>query len=97
MRLNYNIEIKEIADMYVGVAMDFETSEPQKTFRLNDTGVTIVKALQDGCDEEAIVARLLKEFVVDETTAKTETAAYIQLLADNGLLQVHETDTIAQV
>lgn len=97
MRLNYNIEIKEIADMYVGVAMDIETGEQQKTFRLNSTGVTIIKALQDGYDEVDIVARLLKEFVVDEATAKTETTAFIQMLADNGLLQVHETDTIAQV
>ena len=87
MRLNYNIEIKEIADMYVGIAMDFETGEPQKTFRLNNTGVTIVKALQEGCDEEAIVDKLLKEFAVDTATAKKETAAFIQLLADNGLLQ----------
>ena len=87
MRLNYNIEIREIADMYVGVAMDFETGEPQKTFRLNNTGVTIVKALQEGNDEEAIVAKILKEFTIDATTAKKETVAFIQLLADNGLLQ----------
>lgn len=87
MRLNYCIEIKEISDMYVGIAMDIETGEPQKTFRLNNTGVTIVKALQEGCDEEAIVAKILKEFTVDAATAKKETFAFIQLLADNGLLQ----------
>ena len=88
MKLNYDIEISEVADMYVASAKDFENGTPQKTFRLNETGVTIIKALLDGADEEAIVDRLLNEFTVDETTAKKETISFLQLLADNGLLHM---------
>jgi hypothetical protein len=88
MKLNYNIEIGEVADMYVAAAMDFKTGEPQMTFRVNETGITIIKALQEGDDEEAIVKKILKEFDVDEATAKKETAAFIQMLVDNGLLQI---------
>ena len=87
MKLKYKIEIKEVADMFVGVATDFETGDPQKTFRLNETGVTIIKALQDGDDEEAIVAKLLNEFIVDEATAKAETTNFLKMLVENGLLR----------
>ena len=85
IKLNYKIEISKIADMYVGQALDFETNEPEMTFRLNQTGVTIVKALQEGDDEEAVVAKVLSEFSVDESTAKAEIAAFIQMMIDNGL------------
>lgn len=88
MKLNYDIEISEVADMYVASAKDLENGTPKMTFRLNETGVTIIKALQDGADEEAIVSGLLNEFTVDETTAKEETASFLQSLADNGLLQM---------
>ena len=88
MKLNYDIEISEVADMFVASAKDFDNGQPQMTFRLNETGVTIIKALQDGADEETIVARLLNEFTVDEITAKEETASFLQLLADNGLIQM---------
>ena len=90
MKLNYNIKIKQVADMYVGVATDFETGESKKTFRLNDTGVTIIKALQDGDDEETIVAKILNEFVIDEATAKAETSHFLKMLVENGLLRNDE-------
>ncbi len=88
MKLNYDIEISEVADMYVASAKDLENGTPKMTFRLNETGVTIIKALQDGADEKTIVSKLLNEFTVDEVTAKEETTSFLQLLVDNGLLQL---------
>ena len=38
-------------------------------------------------DEEAIVAKLLNEFIVDEATAKSETTNFLKMLAENGLLR----------
>ncbi len=85
MKLNFDFAVQEVADMFVAVAKDRETGDPQKVFRLNETGATIIEALQEGSDEEAIVARLTREFNVDEATARKETAGFIQMLTDNGL------------
>lgn len=86
MKLNYKIEINEVSDIYVGVAIDYETSKPQKMFRLNDTGVVIIKALQDGLKQEEITTKVMDSFIVDEAKAKVEVAAFIQTLIDNGLV-----------
>lgn len=86
MKLNYKIEINEVSDIYVGVAIDYETSKPQKMFRLNDTGVVIIKALQDGLNQEEITTKVMDSFIVDEAKAKVEVAAFIQTLIDNGLV-----------
>lgn len=85
MKLNYKIEINEVSDIQVGVALDLETSEPQKMFRLNATGAVIIKALQDGFDQEEIVTKVMDSFIVEEEKAKVEVAAFIQTLIDNGL------------
>ena len=66
--------------MFLANAMDPETGEVKKTFRLNETGVIILEALQDGADIEEVTKRLTDGFDVDYETAKTQASAFIAKL-----------------
>ena len=85
MKLNYKIEINEVADVLMGVAIDPETGEPKKMFRLNDTGATIVRELQQGGGVDGAVAKLMSGFIVDEATAKESVDSFIKTMIENGL------------
>ena len=66
--------------MYVASKMDLETDEVKKMFRINETGVIILEALQDGLGIDEIARRLTEGFDVDFETAKREASAFIAKL-----------------
>lgn len=72
--------IQEVSDVYIAQAKDPKTGEVKKTFRLNETGVIIIEALQDGADIEEVTKRLTDGFDVDYETAKTQVSAFITKL-----------------
>ena len=53
---------------------------------LNDTGTFLWEHLQAETDEDALVAALLKEYDVDEATARTSVRKFVEKLNDNGFL-----------
>ena len=85
MKLKYDIAIQEVADKFVAVAKNGETKDVEKVFTLNETGVIILRALQDDADTSAIVSRLLAEYDVSPQEAETEVNAFIDMLKENGI------------
>ena len=53
---------------------------------LNDTGAFLWERLNEETDEAELVAALLAEYDVDETTAKAAVAAFVKKLNENGFL-----------
>lgn len=53
---------------------------------LNDTGAFLWEHLQEETTEDALVADLLKEYDVDEETARQSVAAFVAKLNENGFL-----------
>ena len=53
---------------------------------LNDTGKFLWEKLEKGAETEDLVAALLEEYDVDETTAKAHVAAFVEKLNDHGFL-----------
>ena len=88
MKLKYDIAIQEVADKFVAVAKNGEMEEVEKVFTLNETGVIILRALQDGADTPAIVSQLLAEYDVTPQEAETEVNAFIDMLKENGIAQI---------
>ena len=78
--LNYDYTIIEMSDVFIAKAKDPETGEVKKVFRLNETGVIILEALQAGAGIEDIARRLTDGFDVDYETAKSEASAFISKL-----------------
>lgn len=54
---------------------------------LNDTGAFLWEKLNVETDENALVAALLAEYDVDETTAKNAVSVFVKKLNDNGFLE----------
>lgn len=80
IKLNYDYVIREVSDTFVAKVKDPETGEVKKVFRLNETGVIILEALQDGLGIDEIARRLTDGFDVDFETAKREASAFIAKL-----------------
>lgn len=53
---------------------------------LNDTGAFLWQQLQAETDEASLTDALLKEYDVDESTAKKSVSAFIAKLEENGFL-----------
>ena len=77
LKLNYEYDIQEVSDVYVAYAKDRETGEVKKVFRLNETGVIILEALQDGVDIDEVAKRLTDGYDIDYETAKVEASKFI--------------------
>lgn len=80
LKLNYEYTIENVSDVFLARAKDSETGKVIKLFRLNETGVIILEALQDGADIEEVTKRLTDGFDVDYGTAKTQASAFIAKL-----------------
>lgn len=53
---------------------------------LNDTGAFLWEKLENETSEAELTAALLAEYDVDEATAKSAVAAFVQKLENNGFL-----------
>ena len=53
---------------------------------LNETGATMFKMIQEGNDEDAIVAQMLQEYDVTEEKLRPEVQALIAKLREEGLI-----------
>ena len=80
IKLNYDYDIQKVSDIFVAHAKVPGTDEVKKVFRLNETGVVILEALQNGADIDEVAKRLTDGFDVDYETAKTEASKFIAKL-----------------
>ena len=76
----YKYIIKKVSDVYVAHAIDPETGKVRKEFRLNETGIIILEAVQAGADIDEVARRLTDGFDVDFETAKTQASAFVAKL-----------------
>ena len=62
-----------------GIAFDPVSGE---TYRLTGPAVQIVRMLQNGADDEALLQFLLREYEVDETTARRDLDIFLGALEE---------------
>ena len=82
MKLNPLVLMKKEFDQ-TGSVYDPENN---KALVLNETGVLIWEAIQDGLEEEDIVKRVFDEFEVDMDTAVQDVSEFLNMLRDKGFL-----------
>lgn len=85
MKIKEGWMVREVAGEFVaipvGAQIDFNGM-----ITLNETGKTIWSCLEQGAEQEEVVQAILKEFDVDEETARSHTAAFIERLKELELL-----------
>ena len=86
MRIAEGFLLKSIAGANVVVPTGSNTVSFGNVITLNETGVFLFKLLGKDTTEENLVASMLKEFDIDEATAKADVAEFVGKLKEAGLL-----------
>lgn len=85
MKIKDGFILRQVASQNVVLPADRELNL-NMMITLNDTGAFIWEHLQTETDEDALVADLLKEYDVDEDTARTCVCQFVEKLNENGFL-----------
>ncbi|MBO4622072.1 MAG: PqqD family protein [Paludibacteraceae bacterium] len=86
MKLKYEFAVRTICGESVAVAIGEGSREYHNIISLNETARDIFKLIQEGNDEDAIVAAMLKEYDVTEEKLRPEVQALIGKLREEGLI-----------
>lgn len=87
MKIEKEFVLREIAGDYVIIPTGKTVLEFNGLATINEVGVFLWKLLQDEISEEELVNKLLEEYDVDEETARTDVAEFIDVLVDNKVLE----------
>ncbi len=86
MKIKDGFILREVAGSYLVVAVGAAVKQFNGMINLNETGAFLWRILEKGATEEKAVAELLKEYDVDEETAKADVKAFVSKLTEAGLL-----------
>lgn len=85
MKIKDGYIVREVAGTTV-VLPTGDDLDLTKMIKLNDTGKFLWQQLQQEIDEDGLVSALLREYSVDEETARAGVQRFVNKLKDNGLL-----------
>lgn len=86
MKLKEGFVIREIAGQTVAVPTMGDL-DLDMMITLNGTGAFLWQQLQKETSEEQLVAALLAEYNVDESTARKSVAVFVEKLKGNGFIE----------
>ncbi len=79
--------LREVAGNSVVVAVGKASLEFNGLIRLNETGVTLWRALEKGYDVNGLAAALVSEYEIDENTARADAEAFVLKCRNAGILE----------
>ncbi len=80
MKIKDNFILRKISDSFVVVPVGDAVVDFSGLINLNETGSFLFEQLQTGAEEQDLVNSLLKEYDVDENTAKADVKNFINKL-----------------
>ena len=86
MKIRKELIRREIAGDVILVPVGGTVLENNGLFALNELGAFLWDRLESAEDEETLVQAVLSEYEVDEDTARTDTAAFLQKLREMEIL-----------
>lgn len=78
--------MRKVGKQYVVAATGKASKDFNGMIRLNASAAYVFELLKEDMTEEALVAALLKEYDVDEETAKLDVDAFLSKLKEAGAL-----------
>ena len=85
MKLKEGFMLKEVAGSYIVIPVgqvDFTAM-----ITVNETGAFLWEQLMDDSSLEELCANMVQEYAIDESTARRDIEAFLNILSDNGLLE----------
>lgn len=88
MKINSNFTIRNIAGTWVALPLGEATIDFTGMITLNESGVLLWRALEEGATEDELVERLLAEYdgVTDEM-AREDVQSFVKKLSDAGCIE----------
>ena len=86
MKIKEGYILREVAGNYLVVAVGDASLDFNGVITLNETGAYLWEKLSGGCDEEALIDAMTKEYEIDEKTAKSDVLTFLGKLKEAELL-----------
>lgn len=86
MKLKNEFTLREIAGDYIVVPTGENYLDFGAVISLNESGAFLWKMLQENKSEDELIADLVNEYGIDNTTATEDVSDFIGLLNTHGLL-----------
>lgn len=87
MKIKSDFLLKKIAGNHVVVPVRKRAVDFSGIIKLSETGAFLWEILAKGAERDELVARLLDEYAVDETTAAADVDRFIEKLREADLLE----------
>lgn len=87
MKIVKEVILRNIAGEDVLVPVGKTVDEFNGMFDLSPGAALIFREIEEGKDENAILAAILEEFEIDEQTAKTDMEAFLDKLRSFGIIE----------
>ena len=86
MKINENFLLREVAGQKVVLPVGEAAEKFNGMIRLNDTGIYLWTLLEKDTNEDALLAAMLKDYEIDEETARTDIHRFVEALRKAGIL-----------
>ena len=86
MRIKEGYMLRETGDYRMVVACEPNAGSFRGMIRLNQSAAMLYRMLEQGATEDQLTDALLRTYRVDEPRARADVVAFLDLLADTGLL-----------
>lgn len=87
MKLKENFVLRQVAKTWVVLPLGQATLDFNGMLTLNESGVLLWKALEQGGDREALADALTGEYAVSRDVALTDVDAFLDTLAKAGCIE----------
>lgn len=87
MKLKENFVLRQVANTWVVLPLGAATLDFNGMLTLNESGVLLWKALEQGGDRDALVDALTGEYEVSRDVALTDVDAFLGKLAEAGCIE----------
>lgn len=86
MKIHKDFVLRQIAESWVVLPLAEKTVNFNGMLTLNESGVMLWRALEQGADREALVSVLTAEYTVSEDQAAADVDEFVQKLRNAGCL-----------
>lgn len=87
MKLKYTFEMMELDDQQMAVPVGEGADEFHGILKLNKSAAAIFRLLKENTTEEAVIAKLLETYDIEEDELKTYVHEYIEELKGAGVIE----------
>ena len=86
MKINENFLLRDIAGQKVVLPVGEAAEKFNGMIRLNDTGIYLWTLLEQDTDEDALLSAMLRDYEIDEETARADIHRFVETLRRAGIL-----------